>query len=119
VNAQTPRLTVFQIEEFFSKTDLEKLVNNPPQDEHEINRIVERFEVMQGCTTPQGEDVLEALLLKRPVALILLGYLRMAANNKCRTTTRRMIQKQGLFAPLAAGFQYSSCNFAKAIYTNE
>jgi hypothetical protein len=58
------------------------------------------------------------MLLQRPVALILLGHLRLAVDRSTKTTTRRMIQKQKLFAPLAAGFQYSNCNFAKAIYTN-
>ncbi len=111
-------MSVFKLEEFFSRTDLEKMVNNPPQDELSIRRIVDRFEQMQRCVTPAGEDLLEAMLLQRPVALILLGHLRLAVDRSTKTTTRRMIQKQKLFAPLAAGFQYSNCNFAKAIYTN-
>jgi hypothetical protein len=110
---------VFKLDEFFSRTDLEKMVNNPPQDELSIRRIVDRFEQMDGCITPSGEDLLEAFLLNRHVALILLGHLRLAADRRCKTTTRRMIQKQGLFAPLANGFQYSNCNFAKAIFRRE
>jgi hypothetical protein len=115
----SPMATVFKLEEFFSRTELEKIVNNPPSDPAEIDAIVERFQKMQGCVTPSGEDLLEALLLQRHMAFILLGHLRLAADPAARMTTRRMIQKKGLFAPLAYGFQYSTCNFAKAIFRRE
>jgi hypothetical protein len=110
---------VFKLEEFFSRTELEKLVNDPPQDPKMIRVVVARFEAMQDAVTETGEDVLEALLIQRPVALILLGHLRLAADIRIRTSTRRMIDKQLLFKPLARGFKDSQCNFAQAIYKNE
>jgi hypothetical protein len=110
---------VFKIDEFYSHTDLEKLINQPPQTDNEVKMVVSRFEQMQDCVTPEGHDLLESLLLKRHVALILLGHLRLAADSHAKTTTRRMIDKRLLFKSLARGFRDSSCNFAKAIYRIE
>lgn len=109
----------YKLDEFFSCTELEKLVNQPPQDPGMIRAVVARFEAMENSLTPQGEDVLEALLIKRPVAMILLGHLRLSAHSHAKTTTRRMIDKRALFKSLARGFRESKCNFAKAIYSNE
>lgn len=109
----------YQLDEFFSNTELEKLVNQPPQDYAMIKVAISRFEAMDGCKTPMGEDVLEAFLLKRPVAMILLGHLRLSASSHAKTTTRRMIDKRMLFKPLARAFKESQCKFAKAIYNND